>query len=66
MLASTGQLDPLTIEQRARLAQIEAAMLAERARVWLPWIAERDLRLEVLRGEAGLGPDRFRRRLRRD
>ena len=31
-------LAPLTLEQRQRLTEIEAAMLAERRAVWLPWV----------------------------
>ena len=41
-------------------------MVAERVRVWLPLIRQRDVRLAVLRAEIGVpgAQDRFRRRLR--
>jgi hypothetical protein len=60
------ELDPLTAQQRQRFREIEAAMVAERRAIWLPMIDRWDRRHQVALAEAGLGPDRVRKRLHRD
>jgi hypothetical protein len=55
--AEPKPLDPLTIEQREWLREIEQGMLAERKHLWLPWLRRRDLRLAALRREYLLDPE---------